>query len=542
MKRTIFILLSTLFCSLQAGDWANSTLKEMTTQEKIGQLFMIAGYVDAEYAARESENLHLMEMMDSYIKEYAIGGIGLVGPSESAKQVALLNHFQSLAKYPLLIAQDFEWGLSMRLSDGMRFPKNSTLGAISDNNLIYEMGREIGRQGRLVGVHMNLSPDIDVNIEPENPVINVRSFGSSPLIVAEKGIAMTRGLQDAGMIASAKHFPGLGDITTDPHLGLPVNLHERKRLEEVELYPFRELVKAGVLSIQTDHVLMPALEADPKLPSSLSPAIVQGILKEKMGFQGLVLSGALRMKALRDNFSQEEIVLKAFLAGSDMLLMPHDVSRAVEGLKNALAMGKISLKEIDERVLKILELKEKYVKSQRLPLPLPSHSELHTREAEKLKRRLYESAVSLHRDKNRLLSLHSRKLAYLQIGESPSNAFYEALQKELSIAPATLDNLDQESTFIVAVYPADPRRISQIRLLEASEQQEALKHFRVHGITQTTLEALKALEKVQERCIVCYFGNPFGLHYFDAFSTFLMAFEDDPVAQESAAALLCRSF
>lgn len=551
----ILIVFTCLFAKSYAGASAETTLEQMSVDEKIGQLFMIAGYVDRDYAARETENPHIIEDIDTYIKQYFIGGVGLVGPSLSSKQVSLINHYQEIAKYPLLIAQDLEWGLSMRLTDGMRFPKNITLGAISDNTLIYEMGREIGRQGRLIGVHMNLSPDIDVNIEPENPVINVRSFGASPQNVAEKGVAMIKGLQDAGLIASAKHFPGLGDITTDPHLDLPVNLHDRKRIEEVEFYPFVQAINAGVLSIQTDHVSMPALEPDVTIPSSLSPRIVQGILKEKMGFQGLVLSGALRMKALSKYFTQEEIALKAFLAGSDMLLMPHDVPRAYNAIKEALNTGKISLADLDMRVLKILKLKERY-KDQKYPLKAPTVDELQTSDAKLLKKRLYQSAVTIARDKNRLVPLRQANLlAYVQIGESPSNVFYEEIKKQLKLEPffvpleqndaeftkTLLQKLEKYSAVIVAVYPADPRRIAQIRLLQAKEQGEELKHFRVHGIPQSAASLLKALESLNSKSVACFFGNPFGLHFLDGFSSVIMGYEDDPDAQAAVAQILLNS-
>src|SRR6185295_12332732 len=249
--------------------WAEKTLLQMSQEEKIGQLFMIAAYVDPEYASREIGNPGIIQEIDTYITRYHVGGLAFVGPSEWKKQVALTNHYQKISKYPILIAQDLEWGLSMRIKDGMRFPKNITLGAVDDNRLIYEMGREIGRQAKCIGVHMNLSPVLDVNIEPENLAINIRSFGTSPRLVAEKGIAMIRGLQEPGIIASAKHFPGLGDISIDPHLGLPTVAHDIQRLQEVELYPFVQAIQAGVLSIQTEHVIIPAVEPDSTTPSSL---------------------------------------------------------------------------------------------------------------------------------------------------------------------------------------------------------------------------------------------------------------------------------
>lgn len=517
----------------------------MSTDEKIGQLFMIAGYVDPEFAKSEIGNAQIMQDIDRYITDFHVGGIAYVGPSDSKSQVTLTNHYQRLSKYPILIAQDLEWGLSMRLQDGMRFPKNITLGAVDDNTLIYAMGQEIGRQAKLIGVHMNLSPVLDVNIEPENIVINVRSFGDCPRKVAEKGVAMIRGLQDAGIIASAKHFPGLGDITTDPHLGLPASHHNQQRLQAVELYPFVQAVAAGVLSIQTEHLLVPAFDPNSKSPASLSSKVVNDLLKKEMGFTGLVISGALRMKALTDHYSAEDITLKAFQAGSDMLLMPADFPRAYQILKDALSSGKISEREIDQRVLKILRLKE-YVNLHRERIvPIPSTDTLKPVSAKNLKAALYQQAVTVKRDGAHLVPIaNHQKIAYVQLGEAASNECVDRLRASRKVDrfetngddPQTLSNkLQDYSLILLAVHPLDSRRIAEIRLLQDKQQQEALKNFRVHGIPEPWVQLINELERHQVKTIVTYFGNPFGLHFFDRYSTLLMAYEDDSEAQRIAA-------
>lgn len=548
------LLFIILFSTGHAGSWATKTLKEMSTDEKIGQLFMIAGYVDPVFAKQETEDPQILEKIESLLTQYSIGSLALAGPSNVSNQVALLNHYQKISKYPLLIAQDLEWGLSMRLTDGMRLPKNITLGAINDNSLIYQMGLEIARQGRLIGVHMNLSPVLDVNIEPENPAINVRSFGDSPEVVASKGIAMIHGLQDGSMIASAKHFPGLGDISTDPHLDLPSNTQNRERLEAVELYPFEQAVKAGVLSIQTEHVSMPALEPDSHIPSSLSPKIVQGILKDRMGFQGVVISGALRMKALTNYFSQEEIAVRAFLAGNDILLMPQDFPTSFQAIKQALQTGRITIEQINERVLKILELKEGVGLDKNRLVDMPSTVDLHTAEGLALKKKLYSKAVCLLRDENGLIPLQqslNEAVAYVQIGSSVSDTYYETIKQQMNLdrfsisldysdpieGQVLLEQLEKYPLIILAIFPADPRRITQIRLLNAQKQIEELSHFRVHGLPKPITELIDSLKQHQKKTIVNFFGNPFGLRFFSGFSTFIMGYEDDAEAQAAAATL-----
>lgn len=543
--------------SFQQKSWAEKTLEEMTNDEKLGQLFMIAGYIDSEFAKSEIGNPQIIQEIDRYITEFHVGGIAYVGPSESEKQVSLTNHYQKISKYPILVAQDLEWGLSMRLKDGMRFPKNITLGAIEENELIYNMGNEIGIQAKLIGVHMNLSPVLDVNIEPENIVINVRSFGASPYKVAEKGIAMIKGLQDAGIIASAKHFPGLGDIKVDPHLGLPYTQHNVKRLWNVELYPFIQAIKAGVLSIQTEHLMVPSLESDPNAPASLSKKIINNLLKEKLGFKGLVLSGALRMKALTNIFSDEEITLKAFLAGNDMLLMPQDFPKAYRALQNALAEGKIFQKEVDEKVLKILQMKELVKLDCQRFVDKPTAALMHSVSAQKLKSKLFQTAISIVRNDEQLIPLpanlhNENNIAYVQVGEAPSTNFIEKLRKTIKIDsyifPVGLDNdeesqqllqqLNHHSLILLAVYPTDPRRIAEIRLLNETKQREELKNFRVHGISQPMSILINSLRCYQKKTIITFFGNPFGIDFFDGFSTLIMAYETDPDAQQAAANIL----
>ncbi len=544
--KILFLLAAALSFGMstpQPTSWAEQTLQTMSTDEKIGQLFMIAGYVDPDFATKEINNPGIIQEIDRYITEYHVGGIGFVGPSEYAKQVALTNHYQELSKYPILIAQDLEWGLSMRIKEGIRFPKNLTLGAIADDQLIYDLGKEIGREAKLVGVHMNLSPVLDVNIEPENIVINVRSFGSSPKEVATKGIAMIRGLQDAGIIASAKHFPGLGDISVDPHLGLPFSKHEKKRLSEVELYPFAQAIEAGVLSIQTEHLMVPALDADPKHPASLSPRIVNDLLKNELGFRGLVLSGALRMKALTNHFSDEEITVNAFLAGSDMLLMPQDFPKAYNALKTALADGKITMQQIDERVLKILQLKERVNLHREKTVSVPALEELQSSFAKALKTQLYHSAVTLVRDAQHLVPLSPQKsVAYVQLGDAPSSNCLELLTQFTNVDSFVFPAQEEQSLFekighydqiVLAVYPADPRRIAELRLVQTD-----LKNFRVHGISESMQQVAKALQPYEKKTVVAFFGNPFGVRFFDGYSTFIMGHETDVDAQQTVAQII----
>jgi beta-N-acetylhexosaminidase len=538
LKNTALFLLSSLYLH---ASWAQNTLEQMTLDEKIGQLFMLAAYVDEEYAKKSLNQDNIIEEIAASIEKYHVGGLAFVGPSFFAKQVALTNRYQQISKYPLLIAQDLEWGLAMRIKDALSFPKNITLGAVSDE-LIYTMGKEISRQAKLIGVHMNLSPVLDVNIEPENLAINVRSFGASPQLVAEKGVAMIRGMQEGGIIASAKHFPGLGDITIDPHLDLPVSRHSRQRFQAVEFYPFVEAIKAGVMSIQTEHLL--CQELDGNNPASLSPKIVTDILKKELEFEGLVVSGALRMKALTNYLSDEEIAVKAFLAGSDLLLMPRDLPKAFAALQAACADGTIDLKEIDARVLKILRLKEGIKKT----VAVPKQDELCSSFAKALKASLYAAAVRPLRGQ---IAPCTETAAFVQLGEAANSnfitkvphkeAYYFSFEGDhTQELQRLLQKMESYTHLILAVYPADPRRIEQIRMLSQKNQQEEFKQFRVHGLPRSLLELASALQPYHQKITVAYFGNPFGLPFFDGFSTLIMGYEADPDAEEAVAKILLK--
>jgi beta-glucosidase-like glycosyl hydrolase len=347
------------------GDWARATLQSLTLREKIGQLFMVATISSSEQSeeALASSLLKCPYKMDTeYIKylieEYKVGGLIFLYKSTPDKQIDAINYYQSLSKTPLLIGQDCEWGLSMRLYDTMQFPYNKALGALKDKKLIYDMGFEIGKQCKAVGVHINFSPVVDVNTNPNNPVIGKRSFGDTPNLVGECGLLMMQGLQDAGTLACAKHFPGHGDTNVDSHFLLPVIYHSFERLKNVELVPFRHLIDGGVAAVMSAHLAMPMMELENELPSSMSYAIVTQLLEHDLHFNGLKITDGLGMQAITNNYAHGEIELKAFLAGNDILLCPLDVPKAVELIEHAVKDDKNLLDDLEKRVLKILKAKE----------------------------------------------------------------------------------------------------------------------------------------------------------------------------------------
>jgi beta-N-acetylhexosaminidase len=290
------------------------------------------------------------------IETEQVGGVVFFqgGPG---RQANLINRYQHLAKVPLLIAQDGEWGLGMRLDSTLSYPYQMTLGAIQDNNLIYKMGQQVAYDFKRLGMQMNFAPDMDVNNNPDNPVINYRSFGDNKYNVAKKGIAYFKGMQDAGLLVTAKHFPGHGDTNVDSHLDLPLLPFTRQRLDSLEEYPFREAIANNISGIMIAHMSIPALDSAKNRPSTLSRKIVTGVLKDSLQFKGLVVSDAMEMKAVTKYFPDGEAELQAFLAGNDIIELSLNLDKAILKIKKAVRKGLISPAEFEAKVKKVLTAK-----------------------------------------------------------------------------------------------------------------------------------------------------------------------------------------
>ena len=301
LKKLLFIFLLVIYVStcgqnldpLRTEDyyaqekWVDSILSPMTIDEKIGQLFMIQAYSNLD-SVHENK---IKEM----IQKYHVGNL-IFMQGTPIKQAQLTNTYQSLSEIPLMIGFDGEWGLDMRLQNTYRFPWNMTLGAIQDNTLIRKFGEHLGRHAKRIGIHVNFAPVVDINTNPLNPIIGNRSFGESKQNVTLKAIEFSQGMQSEGVLANAKHFPGHGDTATDSHLKLPVLNFNKERLDSIELYPYKRVFDAGMASVMTAHLSIPVLESNPKLPTSLSPKVVTDLLKEKLGFLGLIFTDGLNMK------------------------------------------------------------------------------------------------------------------------------------------------------------------------------------------------------------------------------------------------------
>ena len=425
--------------SLQQKEWVDKILDSMTVEEKIGQLFMVAAYSNKD----EKHEKFISDL----IEKYYIGSL-IFFQDQPIKQAELTNKYQELSKYPLLIGIDGEWGLNMRLKETYRFPWNMTLGAVQHEKLIEEMGKAIGEHCNRMGIHMNFGPVVDVNINPENPIIGNRSFGENPYNVAEKAIAFTKGMQSKHVLASAKHFPGHGDTDTDSHHKLPVIDFTRERLDSVELYPYKQIIEEGIAGVMVAHLSVPVLESNEALPSSLSGNIVTDLLQGELGFKGLIITDALNMKASANFASSQEINLGAILAGNDLLDVPLNIPESVELFKEALESGELTEERLDLSVRKILMTKYWAGLHEYQPIEIDGLLEDVNRvEDDVLHRKLVQESLTLLKNDNQILPLREldkNKIAYVQLGDDSGRTFLESLQKYTQVdevSGATLDEL-----------------------------------------------------------------------------------------------------
>jgi beta-glucosidase-like glycosyl hydrolase/CubicO group peptidase (beta-lactamase class C family) len=331
--------------------WVKKQFNALSLDEKIAQLMVLR--------AHSNWDDKKIDTLSQLIKQYNIGGLCFFqgGPVREALQT---NYYQSIAKTPLLIAMDAEWGVGMRLDSVEMFPRQLSLGAIASDKLVYEMGAAVAAQCKRLGIHINYAPDIDINNNPNNPVINDRSFGQNKERVIQHGIAYMKGLQDNGVMATAKHFPGHGDVSVDSHLDIPIINKTRAALDSLELAPFRALINAGIGSIMVAHLSVPSIDTTPKYATSLSPKAINELLKKELGFKGLSVTDAMDMKAISNYFPRGEANVRALLAGNDMLCLPGDIGQSIDKIKEAIQEGRLSEEDINVRVKKILAAKYKY--------------------------------------------------------------------------------------------------------------------------------------------------------------------------------------
>lgn len=500
--------------------WADSLFDTMSYDERIGQLFMLIAN-----PGRDARN---MRKLVQYIDSIKIGGI-LFSKGQPAVQAETTNRLQKASRIPLFIALDGEWGLSMRLSETTRFPRNMMLGAIENDSLIALYGEEVGRQCREMGIHINFAPSLDVNSNIENPVIGTRSFGENPRAVADKGVAYARGLEKAQVISVAKHFPGHGDTSEDSHYTLPLVKHNKEQLDSIELLPFRRYIREGFAGIMTAHLYVPALDRTKDSPASYSQSIVTDLLKKEYDFRGLLFTDALAMKGASVKKADNPSV-RALLAGNDILVAPATPMADFKAVKQAIEEGILDLKDVEARCLKILRYKYAAGLNHYRPVSLEGLSgRINSPQAAWLAAKLNAEGITLLKNEADCLPLKQldrKKIAVLSLGETKGNAFQKMLNKYDSVA---CFSLERNAT------PAAQQKI--YKQLEAYD----LVVCGVHTVRIPESEALQQLTE-KKSVVFAFFTHPYfckqyrkSIHQAQAI---VMAYEGSPLAMEYAAQLI----
>ncbi len=508
--------------------WVDSVFASLSLEERIAQLLMIRVHTDRE--------AHYYDSIVSKVKDYNIGGVAFFrgGPRQ---QVLLTNRMQSQAKTPLLVAMDAEWGPAMRLDSLIAFPRQMALGAIDDDQLIYQMGLEVGRQLKRLGVHINFAPVVDVNNNPDNPVINNRAFGENQFAVSAKGLAYMHGLQDTGIFACAKHFPGHGDTDADSHHTLPLIGQLFEELDSIHLYPFRQLIDQGLHAVMIAHLEIPSLEPEPVLASTLSYNIVTNLLQLDMGFRGLVITDALDMRGVSDYFNSGELELRALMAGNDILLLPKDVPAAIRAIKEAINDGTIPEALVNNKCRKILYYKEKAGLFNFRYTPLENLTEdLNSTRAKLLNKALVESSLTLVSNKKSLVpvsDLSHRRIAALSIGEYPGNTFHKMLT---NYAPVSTYGIDKYHTPERAIQVAQKLKAYDLVIISVHDNKFNVKEE--YGINGKTIRLVNTIARDQD-VILGLFANPYSLDFFadgilDA-EAVLVTYQEGRLYEEAAA-------
>jgi beta-glucosidase-like glycosyl hydrolase/CubicO group peptidase (beta-lactamase class C family) len=488
--------------------WVDSVMFMLSSRDRLAQLFMMSAYSNLDEKHENS--------VKKGITDYHIGGLVFFQGSPE-KQAELTNLYQSVSKVPLIIAMDAEWGVGMRLKDVISFPRQMTLGSIRDNSLIYELGAEIARQCRLLGVNINFAPVVDVNNNPSNPVINYRSFGENPAEVAAKGIAFMAGMQDNGLIACAKHFPGHGDTDADSHKLLPVLDHSKERLDSIEFKPFKKLIDEGIAMIMIGHLYAKSLEkSNDEIPASISESVIQRVLHDEMSFQGLVISDALNMNGVKNYAGDKNVALEALKAGHDILLMPSDIESNILAIEKAVKKGEITQEIIDEKCRKVLTAKYRTGLTKFTPLNTKGiRNNLNSPEAQALKNKLVENSIILVRNKENILPLKDidkHRYGYLAIGGlNMGNAFSSRLSMYANISAECEVSTVPTSQEITNI----KNKFNDCDVIIAGYHATNTNPTKQFGVSKPVFDLLKSILP-DKKIILAYFGSPYFLSHIDA--------------------------
>lgn len=510
----------------EAKHWVDSVFKTLSKEERIAQLMVV------RLSAKTPDGVVFYDkQVEEDIRKYNIGAICLF-QGNPVQQANYINYFQSIAKTPLMICIDGETGLGMRMTDSvMKFPDQLTLGAVDDSSLIYTIGKAIGKQCKREGIQVNYAPVVDINNNPNNPVINFRSFGEDKYKVASFGVAMMHGMQSEGVMACAKHFPGHGDVSVDSHLDLPVINKSMQQLDSLELYPFQQMFNAGVGSVMIAHLSIPAIDTTTHLPTSLSQKNVTGLLRNELGFKGISFTDALEMQGVAKYYPGSDASLQSLIAGNDMLCLPADIPGSISKILNAIKHKQLNKKDIDARVKKVLLAKYNLGLNHVKAVEINNLTQDLNEEVSQLRAAVAQNAFTLLRLSHpHLLPLNKNaSIAYVGIGLTDANTitnllheqynadlFYFDYKADTARAAALLDSLIAKyDKVIIGVHKLAKYPANNFGMSEASMQ---------------------LVQKIQQRVptVTMVFGNPYAAKYVCNSPNLIACYEDDSIFQRVA--------
>lgn len=498
----------------KANDWVDKTYNSLSQDEKLGQLFIVALYTN--------KGEEFINQIRNIVKNEKIGGLILM-QDDAAREINLVNEFQSQSKVPLMIGMDAEWGVFQRIAKAHKYPWAITLGAIQDKNLITEMSAKIAEDCKRMGVNWDFAPVVDVNTNPNNPIIGNRSFGSDVNNVVNSALAYSNGLQDNRILAAIKHFPGHGDTDKDSHLDLPAVSHNLERLEKIEIAPFKALMNKGIGGVMVAHLYVPSLENEKGIPASVSKKIVTGLLKEKLGYKGLIITDALNMGAVANKFKAGELDAMAFKAGNDIMLFSQDVATGKKLIQKAIDNGEIQQNRVEESVKKILLTKYYLGLNQYNNInPENVNEDLNNASHSALVQKMYANALTLIKDDKKLLPLDCKETYYyVPLEEAP----YETFLNQLNLGTTFIFKNSNEINTI----PANSKVIVGFH----KDNSTAYKPYKISDASKKILSDLTKNQNV----ILDVFGSPYALKDIDIskVSTVLVSYENNDDAMKATA-------
>jgi beta-N-acetylhexosaminidase len=522
---------SQVYTKINADRWVDSVMKTLSPDEKIAQLMVVR--VSSIDGATRKVTFYDKEVEEA-IKKYNVGGLCLFqgGPLQQATRI---NRFQQMAKTPLLITIDAENGVGMRFDSVKGLPRQMMLGAVQDPSILYQYGKIVGEQCKRIGIQVNYAPVVDVNNNPNNPVINDRSFGEDKYKVALYGLQYMRGMQEAGVMACAKHFPGHGDVDVDSHHDLPVINKSREQLDSLELYPFRQLIQAGIGSVMVAHLYIPSIDNTANRATSISKNNVTGLLRDELRFEGLTFTDALEMKGVSKFYEPGEVSAQSLIAGNDMLCLPGDIPNSIKKIKAAIKKKDLSWAQIDAHVKKVLHAKYQYGLANRQPVQLENLTEDLNSEVNDMRRLVAENALTVLRNDDAAIFplAKGRRVAYIGFGLNKDNAFAEQVRK------------DYDAHIYYFDYKLDSSKIEPMLSLMKGRYDVVIIGLHAYsrfpgnnfGISRSAFELIDRVQD-QHRTITMAFGNPYVVKNFCDSKILVACYEDDSTTQQTAADLL----